>query len=133
MSAIGGVEVVDLGFVSTEAITKFRFVKADGGQPRGIDMCDTAGEKALGVAQHDVSAAHAAEGAHANVRLMGISVIEAGAALTVGADVMTDAAGKAVAATATNRVLGTALMGASADGDLTVVALAGPGAQAILA
>jgi hypothetical protein len=130
--ATGGVEVLDLGFVATEAITKYRFVKGDVGGERFLDMCDAQGEAALGVAQHDVSAGDAAEGAHVNVRLMGISVIEASAAIAQFAQVTTGTAGKAETAAAGDRVLGVALMAATADTDLITVALTGPAGQPIV-
>jgi hypothetical protein len=130
MAAIGGVEVLDLGFVAQEAITKYRFVKANG--TRGIDMADTAGEKCLGVAQHDVSSADAAEGAHCNVRLEGISVVEAGGTVTLGADVQADATARAVDAASADVVLGVALQGTSTAGDLIPILLAGAG-QHVLA
>lgn len=125
--AIGGVEVLDLGFEATEAITIYRFVKADGN--RGIDMCDTAGEKALGVAQH---AAPGTDTEHTNVRLEGISVVEAGGTVTVGADVQTDGSGRALDAASADVVLGVALEGTTTVGDLIPVLLAGAG-QHVLA
>lgn len=52
--------------------------------------------------------------------------VEAGAAVALGADVTSDAAGKAVAATVGQRVLGFALTAAAADGEvITIVAQKG--------
>lgn len=130
MAAIGGVEVLDLGFVAQEAITQHRFVKANG--TRGIDMADTAGEKCLGVAQHAVSAADALEGAHCNVRLEGISVVEAGGTVTLGGDVQSGSDGRALNAATADVVLGVALQGTTTAGDLIPVLLAGAG-QHVLA
>jgi hypothetical protein len=46
----------------------------------------------------------------------GISIVEAGGAITAGADVSTDATGRATASAATNRVLGVALEQATGAG-----------------
>lgn len=129
--AVGGVEVIDLGFQALEAITKFRFVTGNLASVRGAEMADAAGERVMGVAQHDVSAEHAADEAAVNVRVMGISTVEAGAVVAAGADVMTDASGRAITAVATNRVVGVALDGAGAAGELITVVLAGPASQIV--
>lgn len=53
----------------------------------------------------------------------GISKVVAGAAVTAGADVMSDATGRAIAATATNRRAGVAMAAATAAGELIPVLL----------
>lgn len=128
MSAVGGVEVLDLGFIANEAITKYRFVKGAGTGDRSVDMCDSAGEVALGVAMHDVSSDDADENAHVNVRLMGIAVVEAGATVTQYAQAQTDGSGRAIDAAADDAVLGVFLSGGDV-GEYVTVALSGPGAQ----
>jgi len=50
-----------------------------------------------------------------------ISKVEAGAAVAANADVMTDANGRAVTATATNQIAGKALQAASAAGEIIEV------------
>ncbi len=132
MAAVGGVEVIDLGFVANEVLVIHRFVKSVAATARTVDQSDTAGAAALGVAQHAVSAADAASGAHVNVRLMGIAVVEAGAAVTLDDNIASDASGRAVTGVATDIQLGKALGAAAAAGDLFAVALAGPAAQIVI-
>lgn len=128
MAAVGGVEVIDLGFVANEALLIHRFVKATT-VAREVDQCDTQGEAALGVAQHAVSAADAASGAHANIRLVGIAVVEAGAAVSLDDIVVTDSVGRGITGATTNLQLGLALGAAAGAGDLFAVLLANPNAQ----
>jgi len=130
--AVGGVEVIDLGFQAMGAITKFRFVKGDYTAGRGCVQAGVLGERTMGVAQHAVSAGDAAEEAAVNVRVMGIATVECGATVTAGAEVTTDATARAInAVTATHRVAGQALEGGTV-GQLISVILAGPGAQRVL-
>ena len=78
-----------------------------------------AGAKATGVLQNKPAAA----GRGAAIMISGISLVTAGAAITVGAKVMSDAAGKAITATAggSKEVLGIALQTVTADGHLVSV------------
>ncbi len=128
MAAVGGVEVIDLGFVANEALLIHRFVKPTT-TAREVDQCDSAGEAALGVAQHAVEAADAANGAHVNIRLVGIAVVEAGAAVSLDDIIATDAVGRGITGVSTNLQLGKALGAAAAAGDLFAVLLANPNAQ----
>ncbi len=128
MPAVGGVEVIDLGFVANEALLIHRFVKPTT-TAREVDQCDTAGEAALGVAMHNVEAADATEGAHANIRLVGIAVVEAGAAVSLDDIVATDSVGRGITGVSTNLQLGKAIGAAAAAGDLFAVLLANPNAQ----
>lgn len=127
MAAVGGVEVIDLGFIANEALTIHRFVKnSAAGTDRTVDLADTAKEAVIGVAQHEVEAADAAEGAHANIRIVGISTVEAGAAVTLLSKVQTDSVGRAIDAVVTvgnEEIAGVALMAASAAGDLIAILL----------
>lgn len=77
------------------------------------------GANADGVLQNDPDAA----GKMADVAIAGISKVVAGAAITRGDKVASDAAGKAKTAVSTNRVLGLALAAAAADGDVFPVLL----------
>ena len=85
----------------------------------GIALCG-AGEAALGVLQNDPVSGQAAD-----VLVMGVSRCIAGAAVTAGAKVMSDAAGKAITATSTNQACGVALTAAAADGDLISILVTG--------
>ena len=82
-----------------------RFVGLDGG------VC-AAGAKAIGVVEADTESGNVAP---ANV--LGIILVEAGAAVSAGADVQSDAAGKAIPKDA-GLSNGIALDAALADGDL---------------
>jgi len=118
--AVGGVEVIDLGFVAAEALTKWRFGVQIAGD-RLIEMADGAAERVTGVIQHDVSAGDAVLGAHVNIRLMGISTVEAGAAIAVGDFLTTDSVGRAAVVAASvglKEVAGIALGAAAGAGDL---------------
>lgn len=91
-------------------LTRFRFVGFDGA------VCGAAA-KALGVANADT-----AVGNQAPVGVEGIALVEAGAAIAVGAEVESNALGKAItlAAGTSN---GRALDAAAADGDIIRVLL----------
>ncbi len=125
MTAIGGIEVIDKGFLAEAAVTIHRFVTV-GSAARTAILANAAGEAVLGVAQHGVEAADATAGAHFNVRLMGISVVEAGAAVTAGGRVQTDSTGRAIDAVVTvgiEEIAGIAMDAAGSAGDLIGVLL----------
>lgn len=129
--AVGAKPLLVEAFQATEAITRFRFVKHDGTIVQGIDMCDTLGELVLGVSTEDVAAADATLGEVTAVITQGIAVVEAGAALAVGAPVRASATGKAVAlavTTANQNVAGIVMTPSGADGDWIAVQLT-PGNQ----
>lgn len=112
----------DEGF-PTLIITKFpatavvarRFVKLTGAQ------CDTAGEAAYGVAVIDADA-----GGELSVVKQGLAVVEAGAAITAPALLTTTAAGKAITATAGQKVNGVAMEDAAGDGSFLKVEVIPP-------
>ena len=87
------------------ALAQRQFVGLDG------DVCG-AGEKALGVAEYAADS-----GDQATVNAIGVILVEAGGAISAGAQVESDASGKAVtlSAGASN---GYALDAAAADGDV---------------
>ncbi len=116
MPGIGGHEVLDKGFVTEAAQTQYRFVKP-GTAARSVVPADTLGELVLGVVQEDATAQDATDGRHVNVRMLGVSVVEASAAIAAGAEVTTAADGRAVTVAATQRVVGVALDAASGAGD----------------
>lgn len=73
-------------------LTAFRFVKVHTEDPAKVEMADTAGEQVLGIVEADFS-----EGAEVPVRTAGVKFVEAGAAVSQGETVCTDAGGRAVA------------------------------------
>ena len=83
-----------------------------------IDPVGTAGAKSCGVLQDKPAAA----GRAACVAIGGVCMIELAASLDAGAEVMSNAAGEAVAVTATNRSHGTLLEG-GVDGDIVPMLL----------
>lgn len=76
-----------------------------------VNTCG-AGEEAIGVLLNEPTS-----GAVAEVSRGIIVPVIAGAAVSIGARLMSNAAGRAIAATSTNRVVGIALEAASADGE----------------
>lgn len=100
-------------FIASEAIGQYQFVKAGTGA-NGVDLCDTQGEAALGVA---VDAAGALEAV--SVYLLnegGIVPVQAGAAISIGGEITTAADADGDPALTGDVVLGTALETASGDG-----------------
>jgi hypothetical protein len=90
-------------------------VAADG----QVDVVASAGADAIGVLQNDPAAA----GRAASVAVLGVSKVVAGAAVTAGARVQSDASGRAIAAATGDVVLGRALTAASAAGEVIEVLL----------
>jgi len=114
---------------ASAALTKFRFVKQTGAQTVAPVAAST--ERPLGVVQVDVSVAEAALGKSVAVSTEGIMWVEAGAAIALGARVMSDATGRAItAATAGNQPVGVARGAVGAAGELCPVELM-PGAPVI--
>ncbi len=126
MPGFGGHQILDKAFEANEAISQYRFVKLVTANDRDVDICDSVGEAAIGVSQESATAQNATDSKHINVRLMGVSIVEASGALTKGILVQTDAAGKADAVPApvgNEQVAGILLDDAGADGDLVAVLL----------
>ncbi len=91
-------------FVAGEDLSsaQFKFVTLESdGQ---IDLADAAGERALGVLLNKPTS-----GAAATVAMTGKVMVEAGAAVTAGAEIQTDANGDAIAAATGDVVMGYAL------------------------
>lgn len=129
VQSISGVAAADLSAL------QYRFVK---GSKAAIAICDAAGENALGVLQNAPVSGEAARVAYG-----GAVKVEAGAAISAGALVATDANGKAKTAVANtvdttgsnatedldgSFVMGQALEAAAADGDIISVMIAKIGA-----
>lgn len=88
-----------------------------------IVLAAAAGDTLLGILQNDPSAL----GRPGTVRQLGISKAVAGAAITLGDEVISDGAGKVIStATAGDRILGVALEAAAADGDVISISMTGP-------
>lgn len=83
----------------------YRFVKWVTGLEE-VAQCDTAGETPLGVIQNSAD-----ESESLAVVLDGIVLIELGGTVANGAEIMTDASGRAVTATESNAVAGTLIKG----------------------
>lgn len=111
-------------------ITKQRFVKLDAAATDGetVKQCDTAGELAYGVSMFSVSASEITKGKGASVITAGRAIVEASAALAVGAKVATTNDGRAATAVAGNNVLGTIDEPAAGAGDECTVHLWAAGA-----
>lgn len=97
--------------------SQFRFMKFTSGK---VTPCSVQGEQAYGVLQDKPSAANMA----CDVWAMGsIAKVEAGAAVSQDAEVMTDSSGRAITWTSRNKKLGVALAAASAAGEVIEVLL----------
>ncbi len=106
---------------------QYRFVDIDTARARSCVVTGDGGTaRTVGVLQN----APDAVGNAATVGVQGVSRVEAGAAVVVGALVSADATGKAVTATTGERVLGVALEAASATGEIIPIKLGYLGAAA---
>lgn len=121
MAAGGGNFVLDKGYDAGGVIRKYRGVKFSAAETVVEIAAST--DKVIGVEQFGVTTTEQAKGKGASVRTMGRSVMEAGAAITVGAEVMCDTQGRAIPATATNQAIGVSETAAGAAGDQVSVAL----------
>jgi hypothetical protein len=107
--------------VANGAMLKYRFVQMGTTSVQHVITVSASGGTAknvLGISQEDIDAAKVATGkATINVRMFGISKVIAGAAVTAPDYVMSDASGRAIAATTGLMVRGLALTSATAAGD----------------
>jgi hypothetical protein len=97
---------------------QFRFVKPGGTELQVVAIA-AATDKPIGV-QYDVPNA---AGKAIEVQSDGVVEVIAGAAIALGAEVQTNATGKAITATTGGTVVGRALIAATADGDRISVLL----------
>ena len=118
--------VLDKGFIAGNAIGQFRAVVQTGDQT--CALAGAAGD-VLGVCQEEISAQDATDGRVADIRIMGITRMIAGAAVTRRDRVAADAQGRAVLATTGQAVIGIAWTAATAAGEHIDVLLT-PGAKA---
>lgn len=109
-------------FTAGAAITAFRMVKFSAAET--VVPAAAATDSIIGVA-NEVAAA---SGERQDVVLAGIAFVEAGAAVTIGALITSDASGRGVAAApgagVNNRIVGLALDAAAAAGDVIRVLVA---------
>lgn len=103
--------LLSLPVTASGAIVAHRFVTPARDQA-------VAGENTLGVAR-----TAAADGALVTVDVLGTTVVQAGAAISAGATLKADAAGKAITWATSGAKVAVALAAAAADGDLVEVLL----------
>lgn len=102
--------------------SQFRFVDCNSSGKAALPSA--AGARVVGVRQNKPNTGQAT-----TIVQSGVSLVEAGAAITAGASVQTDANGKAITAASTKLIVGIALKSAGADGEVIPVLLV-PGAAA---
>lgn len=117
--------VLELSYQASAACTRMRFVALTGDQT--VAQASSAGGRVLGVARLSVSTDEAAKGKGPAVQVLGVALVESGAAFAANAELATDNAGRAVAAVATNRVVAVAMKAASAAGEWVPCLLVGAG------
>lgn len=116
-------EVNGVGFGTVVAgedcrATQWRFMKAHTTAGQVIKVAANGGAS-IGVLQNNPNTGEAAD-----IMMIGVSLVEAGAAVAAGALVMSDTVGRAItAATAGSKIQGQALEAASAAGQYIAVAL----------
>ena len=99
--------------VSEDMDDAYTAVKQGSSNTDTCDLCDTAGEKAIGVIDRNYD-----DGENASIQYMGIAAIRIGAAVVVGAKLATDSSGRAITMTDAHEwQLGIALNAGSAAGD----------------
>lgn len=103
------------GYLAGGAISKFRAVELGTGEV--VTQANAGTDAIIGICQEEITAGDATSGRIAAVQMTGISRCIAGAAVAIGATVMTDATGRVITATATNRQIGIAQQAAAAAGD----------------
>lgn len=130
--AVGSIPILTKAYIASEAIGAKKFVKF-GTDETDIDICDTAGERVLGIATEAADAGDVTNEKRLNVTIMGIEVVVAGGTVSAGDPVQTDASGDAVAlaaSTADQNVAGIAMADAL-DGDWLPVLLTPGGSESV--
>jgi hypothetical protein len=102
-------------FIPSAAITQYRVVKITAADTVTTAAAGT--DKPIGVCTEEITTADVTNGRVAAIAQMGTARCIAGAAITAGATVASDASGRVVAAVATNFPVGIALQAAAAAGD----------------
>lgn len=85
--------VLDKGFLSTAALTKFRCVKF-GTTTETVSPVTGNTQDICGVAQFGITTAELADGKDASIRMMGVSEVEASGAISYGAYCTLEADGR---------------------------------------
>jgi hypothetical protein len=127
MGAIGPTYVLDKTAAAGGAIGQYRAVVLSDEDTAA--QVTVAASTAIGVCQEEISAADVTAGRQASIRILGITYALAGAATTAGTRVAVDNAGRVVAATAGQSVLGIVLDTVTTANDPVAVLLT-PGATA---
>jgi hypothetical protein len=113
-------QLLDVSKKGAGVVGKYYFVELSTSVQDQVDECNAASDRAFGVSQESCSAI----GNSLAVRVAGITKVVAGAAISLGAEVGTTAAGKAITKSASgDRVRGIALEAAGSDGDIITVLL----------
>lgn len=112
--------VEPIGFLAGAAVTRRRFVKISAAMT--VINTVAATDPAVGVALESASAA----GVSVPVASYGIRQVEAGAAIAAGAQVTSDASGRAATVAAGNTSYGYAITAAAAAGEMVMVMLGLP-------
>lgn len=105
---------------------QFLAVKLNTAAARQVVLASSGGETIYGVLQNQPL-----EGQAADVGILGITKAVAGAAVTEGAALMTDTAGRLITATSTNHRVAYAIEAASGAGIIFTVVLAGIGGSTV--
>jgi len=105
------------GAPANQAGLQYRFVKLTGEHKVGLSTSAT--DQVVGVLQNKPQAT----GDACTIGYVGISKVEAGAAVAAGAQIQSDTTGRAITQTSTNPVLGYAIHSAGAAGQLIPVFL----------
>ncbi len=101
------------------AIPKHRLVQ-DGAAVQEVALCTGVGDIAMGVTMEQIE-----DGVTGDVQTNRKAIVEAGAAVAIGAEITSDAVGRSVTAVSTNQSHGRTVTAAGALGDLHEVELFG--------
>lgn len=97
--------VISRGFDAAAAIVKFRAVKLTTAETT-VTPVTAKTDVTVGISEFDCSAADILKGKGASVVMMGIAVMEASVAITVGQIVAAETDGRAKVAASTDRIVG---------------------------
>lgn len=111
----------DKGYNAAAALTKFRAVKFTAAETVG--PVTAIGDMVAGVVQHDVTAAEITKGKGASIAVEGDTLMEASAAIAIGARVSIAADGRAKTAALGERVVGHCVEAAAGAGEYARVHL----------
>jgi hypothetical protein len=114
--------VLDVGYKCAAAIPRFTLVKLSADDT--VTPCTAATDAAIGVCQEEITTADATNGRVAEIRILGISRVIAGASVTRGTPVSSDGAGKAIAAVSTSRICGEFLTSGSTSDQVNMLVVA---------